>query len=335
MCFVSSLTRIALVCAVIMSIVFCTAKAQRIDMPDGEAIVSVNTFTGSEVYRLISTKTTIYSSKLLKGVWSKGKQLYQTIPARKIVDAVFKSGDVGDSRNYAVLLDNGETIVFSYNGKIDDFFELKFYGTPVQYLGNSSFRKILFADVISVQFGSSVYRNLLNGSAWKQDTAGLGKLSIADITLDKFGVVLAATNKGLWKFDSGISSWMQIGAEKDTLSVSSVFCTRNGKMYAGMATKGIWMSSDNGVTWLRDSTGSGSVTISRFGDDTSSAVYATTGSNNSQLFRKLNGANSWERIDAGLRSFAGMQQIRITDISGESTLELGTSFGCFTAIGKK
>lgn len=315
-----------------MSIVFCTATAQRIDMPDGEAIVSVNTFTGSEIYRLTTTKTTVYSSKLLKGVWSRSKQLYQTIPARKIVDAVFKSGEAGDNRKYAVLLDNGETIVFSFDGKSDNFSESKFYGTSVLYLGNSSFRKILFTDVIAVQFGNTVYRNFLNGSPWKQDTAGLGKLTIADLTLDKFGALIAATNKGVWKFNSGTSSWIQIGSPKDTLSVSSVFCSRNGKLYTGMATKGMWISSDNGVTWLRDSAGMGNVTISRFGDDTSNTVYATTGSNNSQLFRKLNGASSWERIDAWLRSFVGVQQIRITDISGESALELGTSFGCYSAL---
>ncbi|MBI3260469.1 MAG: choice-of-anchor D domain-containing protein [Ignavibacteriae bacterium] len=315
-----------------MSFVFCTAKAQRIEMPDGEAIVSVNIFTGSEVYRLITTKTTIYSSKLTKGIWSKSKQLYQTIPARKIVDAVFKSNEVGDIRNYAVLLDNGEIIVFTYLGKIDNFSESKSYPTPVQYLGNSSFRKIIFSDDISIQFGSTIYQTQQNVGTWKQDTAGLGKRTIADLTLDSSDDLFAATNKGIWKFDKVTSNWKQIGSKADTHSVSSVFCSRNGKMYAGTAIKGIWMSLDKGGTWVRDTAGIGNITISRFTDDTSNAVYATTGSNNSQLIRKLNGAISWERIDAGLRSFAGVQQVRITDIFGEATLELGTSFGCFTGM---
>ena len=49
-------------------------------------------------------------SKQLSNPWWSGN------PARRIVDATFKSGEIGDSRSYAVLLENGETIVFNYNG---------------------------------------------------------------------------------------------------------------------------------------------------------------------------------------------------------------------------
>lgn len=82
--------------------IYSTAIAQQIEMPDGEAIVAVNTFSETGAYRLTATRSTNYSSKFTAGTWSKGKQVYQTNPVRRIVDAAFKSGEIGETRTYAV-----------------------------------------------------------------------------------------------------------------------------------------------------------------------------------------------------------------------------------------
>jgi hypothetical protein len=330
--FVSSFSRITLLTVVMISVVYSAARAQQIEMPDGEAIVAVNTFSGTDVCRLSTTRTTIYSSKYSGGVWSKGKQLYQTNPARRIVDAAFKSGEVGDTRSYVILLDNGETMVFSYNGSTETFAAPIVYPSPLIPQGNAAYRKVLFADDISVQFGTTFYRNLRDGSVWKQDTAGLTRLTIADITLDSYDAVLAATNKGVWKFDPMAGSWSRVGAKADTISIASIFGSRNGRVFASTATRSTWVSADRGATWTRDSAGIGVAAITRFSDDIGNTVYATTGGNNSQLYRKTAAGNSWERIDAGLKTFAvsNVQNLRITDLSGETTLEVGTAWGCYT-----
>ncbi|MFN8361884.1 MAG: choice-of-anchor D domain-containing protein [Candidatus Kapaibacterium sp.] len=327
---------------VVACALFSPASAQQIEMPDGEAIVAVNTFSETSAYRLTATRSTIYSSKFTAGAWSKGKQVYQTIPARRIVDAAFKSGEIGDTRTYAVLLENGETMVFSYNGVTETFAAPVAYPSPFVPQGNAAYRKILIADDIAVQFGSTCYRNQRDGSPWKLDTAGISRLTIADITLDDRDALLAATSKGVWKFNPTAGNWTRLGATADTLSIASVFGTRNGRIFAGTANRSTWVSADHGATWTRDSAGIGVAAIARFGDDAGNTVYAATsgagggggggGGGTSQLYRRTLTGASWERIDSSLRAYAmsSIQNIRITDLSGEAGVEVATLFGCYT-----
>jgi hypothetical protein len=318
---------------------YSTALAQQIEMPDGEAIVAVNTFSETGAYRLTATRSTIYSSKFTAGAWSKGKQVYQTNPARRIVDAAFKSGEIGETRTYAVLLENGETVVMSYNGTAETCTNPISYPAPTVPQGNAAYRKILLADDISVQYSTTVYRNKRDGSAWRQDTAGIGRLTVADIALDDRDALHAATNKGVWKFNPTVGTWTRLGAAADTLGMSSVFGTRNGRIFAGTTNRSTWVSTDRGATWTRDSAGIGTASIARFSDDAGNTVYAATGGGgfgggggNSQLYRRTLTGASWERIDSSLRAFAvsNIQNVRITDLSGDAGVEVATLFGCYT-----
>lgn len=330
--FVSFFSRFILFVAALVSVNISITLAQQIEMPDGEAIVAVNTLSSTDVCRLACTRSTVYSSKFTGGSWSKGKLVYQTNPARRIVDAVFKTGEVGDTRNYAILLDNGEVVIFEYNSSSESFTSKVMLASPaIPQGGNTAYRKILFADNISVQFGTSFFRNLNDGSTpWKRDTVGLGRLTIADISLDIYDGLYAATNKGVLKFDPTVGSWSRVGANADTLSIAAIFGSRNGRIYAGTANRSTWFSTDKGATWTRDSAGIGVVAISRFGDDAGNTIYAATGGNNGQLYRKTSSGTSWERIDANLKTTSNVLQIRINDLSGESAVEVGTAFGCYT-----
>ncbi|MBK9249412.1 MAG: choice-of-anchor D domain-containing protein [Ignavibacteria bacterium] len=321
-----------------VSVLSSTSVAQQIEMPDGEAIVAVNTFSETGAYRLTATRSTIYSSKYTAGAWSKGKQVYMTNPARRIVDAAFKSGEIGDVRTYAVLLENGETLILSFNGLTESLVSTISYPTPTVPQGNSSYRKILLSDDITVQYGSTVYRNKRDGGVWSQDTAGISRLTIADITLDDRDAVHAATNKGVWKFSPTAGNWTRLGVTADTLSISSIFGSRNGRLFAGTSNRSTWVSADRGATWTRDSVGIGTSAITRFGDDAGNTIYAATGGgfggggNNSQLYRRTLTGTTWERIDSSLRAFAvsNIQNIRVTDLSGEAGVEVATLFGCYT-----
>lgn len=117
--------------------------------------------------------------------------------------------------------------------------------------------------MISVQYSTTVYRNKRDGSAWRQDTAGIGRLTVADIALDDRDALHAATNKGVWKFNPTAGNWTRLGATADTLSIASIFSTRNGRIFTGTANRSTWVSADRGATWSRDSAGIGVAAIAR------------------------------------------------------------------------
>lgn len=318
--------------------------AQKFDMPDGEEVGIIKTFTGSTDYRMVATKTTVYCSKYEGRTWNKSKKLYEAKPTRYIADATFKVGEAGDIRSLAILLDNGEVLILSYDGTSETVNPSPvLYDPPLQPPINYSFDKILYTNVIIVRSFSYAYSNKLDGNGWKLDSAGLGKTTITDITLDRYQTLFAASNKGIWKYDHRNERWIQTGGSINTQAISTIFGSRDGRVFAFIKKNGLWSSSDWGATWIRENVSAGDTTIAKFSDDIENNVYAVgvtadprTGIADYHLYRKKSTNTSWDIITPALLSFSGIQpapgvlQFRFNCLAGETTLEIGTNFGCYS-----
>lgn len=329
--------RISAVVAMLMLSV--TLIAQRIEMPDGEAMVTVNTLSGSSTVRLTATRSTVYSSKFTAGEWSKGKALYQTNPLRRIVDAHLKPDGSGDTRSYAILLDDGTVIVFNYNTSTESFADAngQVLASPqVPQGGQQQYRKVLLGNDVYVQYQTTFYRNKLDGSGWKQDTSGLNRALIQDISLGAPSTLVAGTGRGIFSFNAATATWSRYSSFDTTANVSSVFVARNGRIFLSAQNKGVHFSTDNGSSWVVDTAGIGGANLAaRYTDDNANTMYATLTlqGNTSALYRKKDNASAWERIDQSLMTFI-TQQPRINDLSGEQMLEVATNYGNFTSLDK-
>ncbi|MFM8473520.1 MAG: choice-of-anchor D domain-containing protein, partial [Candidatus Kapaibacterium sp.] len=322
---------------------YSTAQT-RIDMPDGEAVVAVNILKTSampaEYSRLAATRGRIYGSKNAGGFWTSNAQLFEVPYSRRIIDMALKSGETGNTRRLAVLLDNGDAVVMEYDiAKNTVAANAVYLPTPFVPQGGGgggfnqqTYKKILFGAGLTVHFGNVAYGNPLDGSAYTLDTAGLNRASIQDIASDGQGTVYAGTNRGILQWNTSTSRWSRVSGFDSSLTASALYICRDGRMLATVANRGVYLSTNNGANWALDTAGSGNTAFARFSDDAANNVYAVSNPSNStsNLYRKTGTSAGWSRIDSTLSLNIG-GVVRINDLSGELSLELGTTVGAMSS----
>jgi hypothetical protein len=260
-----------------------TAQTQRIDMPDGEAVTCVRlfTFTGGENFRFVSTRSTLYVSKNNQNVWGMAKELYQTNPLRRIVDVTIVTDGTDKTANVFALQDDGVVVMYKFN-KTSQLFEGApvVYPSPFQATNQQTYKKVVVnGNSLYVHFSNSMFRNTVQNTGWTLDSLGLNRYTIADIIkVTGTNKIIAATNRGLMEFDSAGSYWKRFSKFDTTVAVISVFhAPRNNMFWASTQTKSVY-KSENGDTWTNDSVGIGVTPVTRWTEDATKDIVASTGS---------------------------------------------------------
>ncbi len=312
-----------------------------IALPDGETVVAVNVIhniiPGVDV-RFCATKSRAYVTGSPTGSWQPNTLFFDTIPMdRRIVDACVREGENGPVRTYALLLDNGDVIALRLN------FISKTMDTPPQLIpspfvpGTNGFnqltyKKVLYSNILAIQYGTQVYINTLDGSPYKLDSVMTKSSSINDINFDHNAALIASTTKGLFVFAQDSLRWKRTMGLDTTMSTVSFFDAADGRLFVGTSSNGPYLSTDAGNTWSRDTAGIGKTALLRFAKDSNNTVYAfstSTSAGTSNLYAKHTGA-AWMRIDTALTVLSGSQVV-INDIASGNSLEVATKYGIMTS----
>jgi len=183
-------------------------------------------------------------------------------------------------------------------------------------------------DAIYAITTTSVYVSRDTGATWQVDTTGLGTLEPFAFDLDTSQNVYLAASTGIYEQNADSSVWRKIASYPG--AAVAVLVGANNKIFASNFSA-ILASTDNGATWNTDSAGMGIRGASRFWKDRQGNVYALVAK---QLWRSDGGTASWVRIDQTISSldFEGNPYAKIIkDVTGDTILSAGTSFGAFSS----
>jgi hypothetical protein len=254
--------------------------------------------------------------------------VYRTPPGRSI--SVIKV-DPDPCKDARIVLDDGQILSMEYRSHTGQLTIPRPRDTVRLQLGEyiSS-----YADGIHVGTTNGAVLRVNPGSGWVRDSAGLSGAYANAVIGDSTGIVYAATSKGLFVQVKDSTQWHRV----PTLPVkplSSIFIDRQHRFNVGAFDGTIHSSTDGGATWTSESPSADNGYMIEFSDDAFGNLYGvraeTTPPN--RLYRKRDGEADWEEIGQSIRALSkdpDLYQI-FKDISGDSTLTLGTTFGIFTS----
>jgi hypothetical protein len=156
---------------------------------------------------------------------------------------------------------------------------------------------------------------------WVIDTTGLGSAYVTGLAADSGQYVYAAASDGFYWQHPDSNVWHRSSTFPSAAgSLWSVFIDRMGRFFVSSNYKGVYISTNRGVTWSLDTAGMGFRQIQHWSDDAFGNVYADN-------FRSSGGSGPWTDISTGLTAITVTQTgMRV---NGDSTLYAATRFGLF------
>jgi hypothetical protein len=157
--------------------------------------------------------------------------------------------------------------------------------------------------------GDGVYRSLNDGLTWSSFSSGLDAAAMNVRTVFSDGTTMyAGTTSGLFKSIAG-GSWQPVaqGPEDDpknpkklNVPVQTVLTGLGGQMLAGVASGGVYKSSDGGATWKPPAPDNGmarSETVWSMGTLIPGVIFAATSSG---IYRSINFGTTWTLASDGI-----------------------------------
>ncbi len=160
--------------------------------------------------------------------------------------------------------------------------------------------------------GNGVWRSASNGLGWTDNSDGLkqvpGAMQVRTVMLSGISTAYAGTTAGLFKSVGG-GAWQPLaqGPEVDPKKptklhkpVQALYSPLVGKMLAGVASGGVYSSSDDGATWQPPAPGNGmssSETVWSIGSLIPGVLFAATGSG---VYRSINNGSTWTLASDGI-----------------------------------
>jgi photosystem II stability/assembly factor-like uncharacterized protein len=163
-----------------------------------------------------------------------------------------------------------------------------------------------------------VYLTTNNGDTWTLASNGLNGSTVSALAVSGSTIYAAAGNSVFQSPDNGLN-WINTSYGLPGYNVNSL-TVNNGNIYAG--TFGVYLSTNNGLTWNKISNGwNAMVTSVAVRGDTILAATLTDG-----IHMSLDNGNTWCTINSGLPS-----QVNSVFIYGSIFLS-GTNYGLYRSI---
>jgi hypothetical protein len=143
--------------------------------------------------------------------------------------------------------------------------------------------------------GGGFVRSTDGGHAWSAANDGLAEgreRSIQSVVVDRQARLLAGTYDGVVRFSNGQGKWVRLGLTGTQFT--SLLVTSGGNIYAGTGGKGIFRSSDNGLSWQPMNGGLGAPWISGLAFGPNGNIYAAI--QGGGITRSIDGGVTWKSV---------------------------------------
>ncbi len=193
---------------------------------------------------------------------------------------------------------------------------------PAQVISNT----MCFKDTNWVFIGAELYtfRSSQGGAAGTWEIAGLTGKRTYDLKVDGNGNLFAATDQGVWKTTNNGNTWTQLFYPGFT--VTSLSLDLNDLMFAGTNGKGVYKSTDGGITWNLSNTGLLGLHIRSIIVNQLNHVFLGTLDNG--VFISTDFGDSWNHINYGLDDWA----VNSLSIDKNGYLYASTNSGIYKSI---
>ncbi|MCK9280632.1 MAG: choice-of-anchor A family protein, partial [Melioribacteraceae bacterium] len=138
-------------------------------------------------------------------------------------------------------------------------------------------------------FGGKIYKSSDNGVTWTRINSDMTVAIVWALKVNN-GSLFAATEQGVFKFNG--TTWVLSGLAG--IDVHSLTVSGNGTIYAGTWGSGVYISSDNGTTWMQLNEGFGYFNVIQSLVATTQHVYAATFGGG--VFRLDASTNTWVKL---------------------------------------
>lgn len=166
----------------------------------------------------------------------------------------------------------------------------------------------------------SIYFSADNGSSWQNHSNGIPEgIFITDMAVSDDLLGVSTKQDGIFLYNSQKNDWENVSTQpwiKNNIDALYFF---DNKIYAGTQNGGMYVSSDNGETWLQINKGLGNLTIRKLAAF-QNKLYAGT---NGGLYSLNEKENKWD-LEFGKE---GLQVNGMTEFAGE--LYIGTNRGAY------
>lgn len=183
---------------------------------------------------------------------------------------------------------------------------------------------------------NGIYLSTNAGTTWKASSVGLPlPVAIQALSFDDNGKKLyAATDKGLFISSDDAQSWQQANTTSshlpdDSYTALAFDSNHPQNVYVGTAAHGIWMSTDNGVTWTQISSGLPTGTTNNLAyDPVQHRLWAVV---SSAIYDADSQGHGWQRAMTGIPSQTAVNIVVPAADSGgpQGLLYVGTNHGFY------
>lgn len=153
--------------------------------------------------------------------------------------------------------------------------------------------------VVYVATPGGVYRTTDDGTAWVRKTSGCKRWFAQKLLGDwrDRRTLYAAMEDDLYRSRDGAESWEPLHVGADQIQVVAQNPVRPDMLCVGVEDRGVWVSGDNGATWVQSAPLSRETIYAlRFSPD---GLFLYAAGWKTGLLRSADGGLTWERIFAG------------------------------------
>lgn len=134
------------------------------------------------------------------------------------------------------------------------------------------------------------------GFSWQPTNLVLSGETITDVSVAADGKVFVGTDKGrLYRSGNSGTSWMKAGADFQRYASVNCFAANSGnKIFAGSLSDGLFVSTDNGLSWNASSTGLTGSTVTSLAVSAGDQLFVGISSNG--LFTSSDAGTVWVKV---------------------------------------
>ncbi|MGA2296295.1 MAG: T9SS type A sorting domain-containing protein [FCB group bacterium] len=226
-----------------------------------------------------------------------------------------------------ILLDDGSIYWTENDGRLG-YTEPEMVDLVPPFTDIYDYFNYIMGDALYVTTTTMVYKADSVGKKFNIDTLGLNQATIQMVKIDTNQTVYLATSNGLMRQGLNETIWSKIPALPATY-LTALFIDKSNRIFVS-SSYNVYVSTDDGSTWLLDTLGLDHSGVSKFTEDKYGNVYGidVVGLN---VFTRLANQQNWQNYNTTsfINSADPDANRLVHDISADSLLMAATAFGLF------